>query len=67
MNSIPKYEKTETLIRSLREAASDMRRGVHIPAHIALMKEAANALYDLSHPKNWTLNDEEIFNGQEKS
>lgn len=43
------------LICRLDAAAEDMRRGVHTPAHIAVMLEAATAIYDLTHPRNWTL------------
>ena len=56
------------LIRRLRAAAEDMQRGVHTPGHIALIKEAAQALYDLTHPKNWTLlPDKEPTNAEVKN
>lgn len=43
------------LIHRLRAAAEEMRKGIFTMAHVALVLEAANAIYDLTHPKNWTL------------
>lgn len=54
------------LIHRLNSAAEDMRRGVHTPAHIALMLEAATAIYDLSHPKHWTLAPDKEANDAEE-
>lgn len=54
------------IIYRLNTVAEDMRRGVHTPAHIALMKEAAKAIYDLSYPKNWTLLPDKEANDAEK-
>lgn len=58
---------TDIVLR-LNSAAEDMRRGVNSPAHIALMLEAATAIYDLTHPKNWTLlPDKEANDAEEKN
>ena len=43
------------LIDELRAAAVQMRHGVHLPTHIWLMMQAADKLYDLTHPQDWTL------------
>lgn len=56
------------LIHRLNTAAEDMRRGVHTPAHIAIMLEAATAIYDLTHPTNRTLlPDKEVNDVQGKN